>query len=85
MARRSKACAQLSLENSLEQRNSYSESSTQYKVITRQLAIFVGSTNIALSIVENPEFRDLLLTLDKRYQVRGRKKKAKKLILFVQV
>ena len=77
MARRSKA--QLSLENRLMQRNSYSESLTQYKAITRQLAIFVGSTNIALSIVENPEFRDLLLTLDKRYQVPGRKKISKEI------
>ena len=37
MAQRSNA--QLSLQNSLKQRNSYSESSTQYKAITRQLAI----------------------------------------------
>ena len=50
----------------------YSESSTRYKAITRELAIFVSSTtNITLSKVENPEFRDLLLTRDKRYQVPG--------------
>ena len=50
----------------------YSRDSHQYKVITRKLAIFVGSSNVAHCIVENFEFRDLLTTLDPRYPVPGR-------------
>ena len=41
-------------------------------MITRKLAIFVGSSNVAYRIVENFEFRDLLTTLDPRYPVPGR-------------
>uniref|UniRef100_A0A1X7U4J1 BED-type domain-containing protein n=1 Tax=Amphimedon queenslandica TaxID=400682 RepID=A0A1X7U4J1_AMPQE len=72
--------AQLTLETSLEHHNRYTESSIQYKAITTKLAIFVGSTNVgALSLVENQEFRDLLLALDKRYQVPSRKKISKEI------
>ena len=42
----------------------------QYKAVTRKLAIFVGSSNVA--IVEHFEFVDLLETLDPWYPVPGR-------------
>ena len=45
--------------------------SHQYKVITQKLAIFVGRSNFANSIVENVEFRYLLSTYP-RYPVAGR-------------
>ena len=72
--------AQLTLETSLEHHNRYTESSIQYKAITKNWPfLYVGSTNVALSLVENQEFRDLLLTLDKRYQVPSRKKISKEI------
>jgi len=50
----------------------YGKDNKQYKAITRKLAIFVGSSNVANSLVENLEFKDLLHTLDPRYPVPGR-------------
>ena len=48
----------------------YSKDYQQYKGVTQKLAIFVGSSNVA--IVEHFEFVDLLETLDPRYPVPGR-------------
>ena len=53
------------------QRKYYTQSS-RYQMITRSLAIFVGSTNVPNSLVENVEFQSLLETLDPRYSVPGR-------------
>ena len=53
----------------------YSKDSHQYKAVTRKLAIFVGSSNVA--IVEHFEFVDLLETLDPRYPVPGEQLLAK--------
>lgn len=47
----------------------YTKDSQQYKAITRKLAIFIGSSNVANRIVENLEFVDLLKTMDPRYLV----------------
>ena len=37
------------------------------------LAIFVGATNVQLSLIECPEFHDLLKELDKYYDIPERK------------
>ena len=36
-------------------------------------ATFVGATNVQLSLLECPEFHDLLKELDKHYDIPGRK------------
>ena len=51
----------------------YRKESEKYQSITRKLAIFVGSNNVANSIVESAEFKELVHTLDSRYKVPGRK------------
>ena len=63
---------QSTLKESLEKKNLYSKHSPRYKLITRKLAIFVGSSSVANRIVENLEFHDLLSAMDKRYSVPGR-------------
>ena len=45
------------------------------------MAIFVGSSNVVLSLVENMEFWELIHELDLRYQVPGRFKIGKDLDL----
>ena len=45
------------------------------------MAIFIGSSNVALSLVENVEFQELIHELDPRYQVPGRFKIGKDLDL----
>ena len=52
--------------------NPYSMNSARYCDITRKLAFFVSSCNIANRKVENLNLRDLLSTLDTRCQVPGR-------------
>ena len=44
----------------------------KYKVITQKLAIFVGTTNVSNSIVENLAFKDVLHTADPWYKVPSR-------------
>ena len=63
---------QSTLKESLEKKNPYSKDSPRYKLITRKLAIFVGSSSVANRIVENLEFQDLLSAMDNRYPVPGR-------------
>ena len=60
---------QLTLSQSVASGKHYVEGSDRYQQITRKLAIFIGGSNIANSVVESVEFRDLLLTLDSRYKV----------------
>lgn len=47
--------------------NSYNHKSKKYEDITNRLAIFVGANNVALRLVDNVEFRELLTELDPRY------------------
>lgn len=63
---------QSTLKESFSSQTVYSKESDKYKAITRKLAIFVGSSNVANSITENLEFKDLLHTMDPRYPVPGR-------------
>ena len=55
---------QATLAQVLHKRTAYEKDSNRYKQVTRQLAMFIGVTNVANSIVENPEFRELLQELD---------------------
>ena len=43
----------------------YPKCSKKQQEITKKLAIFVGVTNVPLSLIECPEFHDLLKELDK--------------------
>ena len=61
---------QATLHQVLKQR--YISDSQNYKIITRKLAIFLGSSNVANSLVVSPEFQSLLNSLNLRYQVPGR-------------
>ena len=63
---------QSTLKQSFNRHTVYPKDSNQYKAITRKLAIFVGSSSVANSIVENLEFVDLLNTINPRYSVPGR-------------
>ena len=67
------ATASKQLTQPLSAGKQYKKESERYQTITRKLAIFVGSNNVANSIVESPEFTDLLRTLDPKYKVPGRK------------
>ena len=57
----------------LKSHMTYDKSSRKYKVITKKLAVFIGTSNVATSLVDNLEFRELLLELDKQYVPPGRK------------
>lgn len=63
---------QLTLEESVALVTHYDHSSHRYQLITHKLAIFLGCTNFANSLVENEEFLSLIQTLDPRYKVSGR-------------
>ena len=52
----------------------YDKDSKKQLAITKKLAIFVGSTNVLLSLIDRPELRDLLAEMDQQYQVPHRKK-----------
>lgn len=73
---KNKKCAQLlkaaKLTQSLSNGTMYKKDSDQHKLLTRKLAVFVGSSNIANRIVESLDFWDLLHCLDHRCQVPGR-------------
>ena len=58
----------------------YKKDSDQHKLLTRKLAVFVGSSNIANRIVESLDFWDLLHCLDHRCQVPGRAAVKKELL-----
>lgn len=66
------ASKQLTLSQSLSGGKHYKKESERYTMITRKLAVFVGSSNVANRVVETAEFRDLLHVLDSRYKVPGR-------------
>ena len=67
-----KVSQQLTLAESIRPKNAYGKESDRYKLITKKLAIFIGSTNAAYNMVENLEFKDFLHAMDSRYTVPGR-------------
>ena len=69
-----KSSSQSTIDESLRRKcvTPYSSSSDRYKLISKRLAIFVGSTNVPISTVENSELRSLIGVLDPRYEVPGR-------------
>ncbi len=68
---KSLSCAQKTLHEAF--RRKYDKKHEQYKFITRKLALFVGGTNVANSVVENTVFRSLLEALNSLYQYQTRK------------
>ena len=60
---------QATLKETLSRHTVYSKDSDRYRVITKELAIFIGTSNVANRIVENLEFKDLLQALDPRHPV----------------
>ena len=67
-----KVSQQLTLAQSLQSGRAYDKGNEKYKAITRKLAIFIGTTNVPNSIVENLALKDLLHTADPRYKVPSR-------------
>ena len=61
------------------QKKPYDPQSTKQKCITKKLVVFVGASNVPISLVENVEFQELLCELDPQYQMPGRFKIAKEL------
>ena len=47
----------------------YESNSRKHQAITLRLATFIGANNVALSLVDNSEFWELLKELDPRYTV----------------
>ena len=64
--------SQRTLGEIVKSQRKYEKESLKYQTITEKLAIFVASSSVPHSIVENDEFRSLILTLDPRYQVPSR-------------
>ena len=60
---------QPTLPNIANQKKRYDAQSIKQKSITKKLALFVGATNVPISLVENVEFQELLCELDPRYQI----------------
>lgn len=52
----------------------YEKSSVENRNINKAIALFFGGSNVPVSTVENTLFRNLVVTLDNRYQIPGRKK-----------
>ena len=50
----------------------YERGSERYQKITRKLAMYVASNNVAISVVENEDFMSLIGALDSRYGLPGR-------------
>ena len=67
-----KVSQQLTLAETLKSKSAYRKDSDRYQLISKKLAIFIGSSNVSNSIVDNLEFRDLLFALDGRYTMPGR-------------
>ena len=74
---------QLTITQALEGKPLYGKDSDRYHKISKRLAVFIGSTNAAISLVDNPEFRSLVGTLDPRYPMPGRTLMGKKLDMLV--
>ena len=63
---------QMTLSETLQCHQKYDNKSQRYQLITRKLAVYVGSTSAPISLVENEEFRSFMITLDPRYPVPSR-------------
>ena len=63
---------QLTLAETFKYRSAYSKDSHRHCLISKKLAIFIGSSNVPNSVVQNLEFKDLLYTVDSRYTIPGR-------------
>lgn len=63
---------QMTLGEALQSHQKYDTKSQRYQLITRKLAVYVGSTSAPISLVENEEFQSLVGTLDPRYPVPSR-------------
>ena len=61
----------------------YDKTSNQWQEITRKMAIFIASSSVPNSIVENAEFRLLIEALDPRYQTPSRSKMSKEMDLLM--
>ena len=59
----------ITLVQSLQSGSTYAKTHHRFMAITRKLAIFVRTTNVPNSIVENLAFKDLLNTADPKYIV----------------
>ena len=68
----SASAKQLTVAESFQGKPAYLKTSERYLTITRQLAIFIGGTNVPNSIVENEAFKSFVKSLDSRYPVPGR-------------
>ena len=60
---------QPSIQESFSAAVMYDSDSKRHQDITQKLALFVGTTNMRLSLVDNLEFRELVSELDKRYKL----------------
>lgn len=56
----------------MKSKRKYEKESWQYQTITWRLAVFIASSSVPNSIVENKEFRSLIQMLDLQYQVPSR-------------
>ena len=68
----SASAKQLTVAESFKGKPTYPTTSECYLTISRQLAIFIGGTNVPNSIVENEAFKSFVKSLDSRYPVPGR-------------
>ena len=60
---------QQTMENSFNRPSYYSKESNRHADITKKLAVFIGSTNAPLSLVDCEEFSDLLSEMDRKYDI----------------
>lgn len=75
MRKRSHAStSQTTLHQQIQTTQYYGKDSKRQEAITKKLAVFVGATNVPLSLVDREEFRALLSEMDKRYRAPHRKK-----------
>ena len=65
---------QPSIQESFSAAVMYDSDSKRHQDITQKLALFVGTTNMPLSLVDNLEFKELVSELDKSYKLPHRKK-----------
>jgi len=53
------------------QMKKYRKDSEKYRKITRKVAVIVGTSNVANSIVESPEFQEFVSELNQQHPVPG--------------
>ena len=70
---------QLQIAEAFQGVSKYDPQSAKYKLTTGKLALFVGATNVLLSLVENQQFKEFVSELDKRYKVPSRAKIGKEI------